>query len=349
MSTQASDQQLGQRFAQLLKARRPVELQKALNLLQDLMGVDVSLLPSIRLLASQPTFLRFLNTQPEDVPLPQRDALLVNAKEILAPAQITRIANFLDGYLGTNSPVSELTRASESQMPFKKKAAQKLAFPKVLTKASDELPTTVVEPFSRSAGTPANSSKASTEREGSKQQKPYALVLFVLVLSTGVVVLFRHPALCQPFALCSATESNKGKASSKDESEQNMEVLPDATRKPVIQGYRTSMKSRATTCWWQMIKGSKTLSPAPCYLSSGYNDDSDLVIMLVEKGNGLTREIVLNSNGFAEVTLDRRLYNGTWNIDKESDIWIDLSGGSFAFRLPINGQNSNTRENRRAN
>ncbi len=97
MSTQLSDQQLGQHFAQLLKARRPVELQKALNLLQDLMGDDVSLLPSIRLLASQPTFLRFLNTQPDDVPVPQRDALLVNAKEILAPAQITRIANFLDG------------------------------------------------------------------------------------------------------------------------------------------------------------------------------------------------------------------------------------------------------------
>ncbi len=87
-----------------------------------------------------------------------------------------------------------------------------------------------------------------------------------------------------------------------------------------------------------MTRGSKSLSPAACYVSSGYNDDGDLVIILVEKTNKLTREIVLDSNGVAEVTLDRRLYNGTWNIDEQSDVWIDVSGGSFAFRLEIDGQ-----------
>ena len=208
MSTQASDQQLGQRFAQLLKARRPVELQTALNLLQDLMGTDVSLLPSIRLLASQPTFLGFLNAQPAKVLLPQRDALLVNAKEILAPAQITRIANFLDGYLGSSSSVSELTPASEPQMPFKEKAPDP-SFPKVLSQPSDELPATVVDPFPTPSSPPSISNQPSAQRVGNKPPLPYGLLWVLIVTISGVVALFKVPALCEPFDLCSSSGSDK--------------------------------------------------------------------------------------------------------------------------------------------
>jgi len=219
MSTQASDQQLGQRFAQLLKTRRPVELQTALNLLQDLMGADVSLLPSIRLLASQPTFLGFLNAQPAKVLLPQRDALLVNAKEILAPAQITRIANFLDGYLGSSSSASELTPASDPQMPFKEKAAPDPSFPKVLTRPSDELPATVVDPFPTPSSPPGNSSQASAQSVGSKSSLPYSLLWVVVVTIAGVVALFKVPALCEPFDLCSSSGSDKEEQSEESEVE----------------------------------------------------------------------------------------------------------------------------------
>lgn len=209
MSTQASDQQLGGRFAQHLKTRRPVELQTALNLLQDLMGTDVSLLPSIRLLASQPTFLGFLNAKPEDISLPQRDALLVNAKEILAPAQITRIANFLDGYLGASNPASQSMPASEPQMPFKEKAAPEPSFPKVLSQPSDELPATLVDPFPAPSSPTSNSSKASAQRVGNKPSLPYGLLWVVLVAIAAVVALFKVPALCEPFELCSSGESDK--------------------------------------------------------------------------------------------------------------------------------------------
>lgn len=208
MSTQASDQQLGQRFAQLLKTRRPIELQTALNLLQDLMGADVSLLPSIRLLASQPTFLGFLNAQPAEVLLPQRDALLVNAKEILAPVQITRIANFLDGYLGASSTNSESIPTSEPQMPFKEKAAEP-SFPKVLNQSSDELPATVVDRFPSPSSPPSNNSQASAQRVGNKSSLPYGLLWVVLVAIAGVVALFKVPALCEPFELCSSSGSDK--------------------------------------------------------------------------------------------------------------------------------------------
>ena len=209
MSTQASDQQLGQRFAQLLKTRRPVELQTALNLLQDLMGADVSLLPSIRLLASQPTFLGFLNAQPAKVLLPQRDALLVNAKEILAPAQITRIANFLDGYLGSSSSASELTPVSEPQIPFKEKAAPDPSFPNVLSPPSEELPATVVEPFPTPSSPPSISNQPSAQRVGNKPPLPYGLLWVLIVTISVVVALFKVPALCEPFDLCSSSGSDK--------------------------------------------------------------------------------------------------------------------------------------------
>ncbi|KGG28602.1 MULTISPECIES: hypothetical protein [unclassified Prochlorococcus] len=219
MSTQASDQQLGQRFAQLLKTRRPVELKTALNLLQDLMGADISLLPSIRLLASQPTFLGFLNTQPAEVLLPQRDALLVNAKELLAPAQITRIANFLDGYLGANNPASQSTPASDPQMPFKDKAAPEPSFPKVLSQPSEELPATLVDPFPAPSSPPSNSNQASAQRVGNKPSLPYGLLWVVLVAIAAVVALLKVPALCEPFELCSSSGSDKEQQSEEIEVE----------------------------------------------------------------------------------------------------------------------------------
>ncbi len=142
MQTQASDRQLGQRFAKLLTKHRPIQLQTALNLLQDLMGADVSLLPSIRLLATQPTFLSFLNNPPDETMLPQRDALLVNINEILAPAQIKRIANFIDGYLDKSNYISDATRNNDPQMPF---SSDKPSFPNVLIRPTEELPATIVE------------------------------------------------------------------------------------------------------------------------------------------------------------------------------------------------------------
>ena len=198
MSQQASDHQLGQRFAKLLITRRPIELPAGLGLLQDLMGADVSLLPSIRLLASQPTFLKFINAKPSAVLLPQRDALLTTAHEILAPALLTRIANFLDGYLSFSSDQSASNPPSEPQMPFKGASRFEPSFPAVLSSSPDELPSTVIDQFA------AHSTQSSKE----KQARPLGVVLFVLaavaVVFAGAitVAVFKVPELCEPIGLC---------------------------------------------------------------------------------------------------------------------------------------------------
>ena len=154
MSQSATDHQLGQRFAQLVASRRPIELPIALSLLQDLMGADVSLLPSIRLLASQPTFLQFINAKSEAGLVPQRDELLTTAHEMLAPALVTRIASFLDGYLSAGSDQAQSTPPSEPQMPFKGASTPEPSFPAVLSKSTDELPSTVVDQFAKPLTSP---------------------------------------------------------------------------------------------------------------------------------------------------------------------------------------------------
>ncbi len=264
MSQSATDHQLGQRFAQLLKTRRPVELQTALNLLQDLMGADVSLLPSIRLLASQPTFLQFINAKPANVLLPQRDALLVNAKEILAPAQITRIANFLDGYLGASNPASQSSTkrmsdkkaskensnelspdelkavaggtggagmpppaggsgkpASEPQMPFKGASIPEPSFPAVLSKSSEELPSTVVDQFAKPSSSPAAKHSSSNQSGSDRIVVGLFIVLVVLTGLSSAYALFTVPALCEPLGLCSAEEekTEEQKEREKEDSE----------------------------------------------------------------------------------------------------------------------------------
>ena len=230
MSQQASDHQLGQRFAKLLITRRPIELPAGLGLLQDLMGADVSLLPSIRLLASQPIFLKFINAKPSAVLLPQRDALLATAREMLAPALLTRIANFLDGYLSFGSNQSASTPPSEPQMPFKGASRSEPSFPAVLSRSPDELPSTVIDQFA------AHSTQSSKE----KQARPLSVVLIVLaavaVVFAGAitVAVFKVPELCEPIGLC--PEEKEPESDQKEVLSTPSAKPPEATPPPSDEG-----------------------------------------------------------------------------------------------------------------
>lgn len=89
-----------------------------------------------------------------------------------------------------------------------------------------------------------------------------------------------------------------------------------------------------STCWWQMTWGAVNLNPATCYVSTISSKGKGVVFKLIEKGNGLVRTISLQPEKVSFVTLDGIRYEGTWDIDSESDVWIRVTGGSFAFRLP---------------
>ena len=164
MPQRSSDYQLGQLYAERLASRRPIEPSMALNILQDLMGADVSLLPSIRLLASQPTFFQLINAKPSEVLLPQRDALLTAAQEILAPALVKRITNFFDGYLNSGSDQSETPPFSEPQTQLKEDSPKGSSFPPVLGREAYELPKTVVAESNRSSDAQSTSKQISSPR-----------------------------------------------------------------------------------------------------------------------------------------------------------------------------------------
>ncbi len=221
MSQSATDHQLGQRFAQFAASRRPIELPTALSLLQDLMGADVSLLPSIRLLASQPTFLQFINAKSEAGLVPQRDELLTTAHEMLAPALATRIASFLDGYLSAGSDQAQSTPPSEPQMPFKGASTAEPSFPAVLSKSSEELPSTVVDQFAKPSSSPA-AKHSSSHQGGSDQQVLLLKIALVLVVGlAAAIALFTVPSLCEPLGLCSAEEkTEEQKEREKEDAEQ---------------------------------------------------------------------------------------------------------------------------------
>lgn len=95
-------------------------------------------------------------------------------------------------------------------------------------------------------------------------------------------------------------------------------------------------KAGLSTCWWQMEWGADRLKPAPCYVSSRYNSKGHLVFDVVEKNGGYERVVVLWQDKVAEVILLGKVYEGVWDIDSDQDIWVRVSGGSFAFRLPSN-------------
>ena len=95
-----------------------------------------------------------------------------------------------------------------------------------------------------------------------------------------------------------------------------------------------SVSGSESTCWWQMTWGATVLKPAPCYVSTLSSKGNGIIFNLIEKGNGLVRTISLEPGKVSYVTLDGIRYRGTWEIDSESDVWIRVTGGSFAFRLP---------------
>ena len=247
MSQQATDHQLGQRFAQLLVTYRPIELATAISLLQDLMGVDVSLLPSIRLLASQPSFLQLVNAKPSAVLLPQRDALLTTAREMLAPALVTRIANFLDGYLSSSSEHSVSTPSSEPAMPFKGASASEPSFPAVLSRASEELPSTVVDQFAAHSNSADKGNPPSAQSGAAKQSRPFALVLIVVAVIAAVVAAFQIPALCEPLGLCPAKENDQETKSEKDKSTKEADKTPNTQSSPSNQAPKNQPAPSAPT------------------------------------------------------------------------------------------------------
>ncbi len=212
MALQDADCQLGKSFAKHLEKRCPVQLHIALGILKDLMGADVSLFPSLRLLASQPIFLQFINATPGTRLAPQRDQLLTAAQENLAPPIVERIRNFLDGYMEVCHSQEEAKVDKENTKP---------SFPSVLNLNSEDLPSTVLDHPDTRTKEPAKVNHISDAQRRRKQHTNVGLVLFLLALCAAIIGLIKIPNLCQTFGICSSEEPEKTNSIEKNNDSMN--------------------------------------------------------------------------------------------------------------------------------
>lgn len=223
MGLNDSDVELGRRLASSLDGRRPVALPMVMGILEDLMAADVSLLPALQILAGQPIFLKFINSPPDALLLPLKDSLIAAAQDTLAGPLVSRVESFLSGYLGVGAPARQVGVAAEpsrSRASFRSLVqAGEAGFPATqiadygASEAQSEtpLPTLLSNPADQHPLQPsAGQGSAPADRGNNVSswlQSIPAWSALPLVAVVAWVVLFKVPAVCNAFDLC--TEASK--------------------------------------------------------------------------------------------------------------------------------------------
>lgn len=211
MSSTSSRQQyledacLGKKLQDYVSGCIPIDISKALNILQDLMGNDPSLLPAVRLISSQPIFLQFLNTQKGSFKPTQIDAILQEASLMLAPSIIERLKWFLEGFAG-------LTRTA-SVLPIR---------PNQRYESSVNEPITVIAESTLYSPAPANANRIANLH----------FYWQILVAVLGIILLlglFRSPLMCKLLNICSTVEKTIDTKKSVD-NDKNLRPKPSTVK-----------------------------------------------------------------------------------------------------------------------
>ena len=211
MSSTSSRQQyledacLGKKLQEYVSGYIPIDISKALNILQDLMGNDPSLLPAVRLISSQPIFIQFLNTQKGSFKPTQIDAILQEASLMLAPSIIERLKWFLEGYAG-------ITRTA-SVLPIK---------PNQRYESSVNEPITVIAESTLYSPAPANANRIANLH----------FYWQILVAVLGIILLlglFRSPLRCKWLNICSTADKTSDYKKSVD-NDKNLPPKPPTVK-----------------------------------------------------------------------------------------------------------------------
>ena len=88
-----------------------------------------------------------------------------------------------------------------------------------------------------------------------------------------------------------------------------------------------------STCQFQTQRSSNELTGFQCTANSRVNANGNTVYDVIEP-NSLRRAIVLWDDYSEKVLLKEQRYEGNWQVNQESDIYIELPQGSIAFRRP---------------
>ena len=102
--------------------------------------------------------------------------------------------------------------------------------------------------------------------------------------------------------------------------------------KPLANPLRARAATSEHTCWFQMQRGGRLIGNR-CRVTQRVNDNGDRVFDVIEP-SGIKRAVVLWERDEVEVFLAGQRYTGSWLIDDDGDVRINLPGGTFAFTPP---------------
>lgn len=92
------------------------------------------------------------------------------------------------------------------------------------------------------------------------------------------------------------------------------------------------VQARPTTCWFQQVTDAPKAPASYCDVTKTGEHRSGLFRLTTD---GVTRIIYLERGGYAMVSLSGKLYTARWKYDKEGDVMLTFSDGSwFAFKMP---------------
>ena len=230
----SSDYALGQSFCDLVRRISPDGQQKLIALLNDLVGSDDELISAFRMLFSNPIFVSSFLSQSPLGPA-ELSSLNVISKKSLSLALSTRVDEFVRGYFESVNGKASRSSASQSNFPSQQVSVQSQPVMPASLASSRQSPE---EATVFANDDDFNKSQINDQRPRvpiyaqSKQSKsiPIKAILIILVLAFSGFAAFKIKAICEPFGLCSADESNKD--SKEKESDQKPDMNDTSNQKP---------------------------------------------------------------------------------------------------------------------
>jgi hypothetical protein len=227
----SADVDFGKRLGQALCDRPGLDVQQILNVASDLMGEHDSLLPALRVLATQPCLMALLRASGTPAARPQFDAVLAFARQTLAPAIVLRLEQVLSAASGlpvssgydppqsvTNqgSPLPVTLQGSPAPISSGLSTCSGTVMASGCTPLAAE-PCTVITSELRPVATPASSmsavsppsSPASASGVGASLLPLVKPLLLTVVVLFGCYGLLRSPWMCELFDLCSDSDQPK--------------------------------------------------------------------------------------------------------------------------------------------
>lgn len=243
----SADVDFGKRLGQALCVRPSLDVQQILNVASDLMGEYDSLLPALKVLATQPSLLALFRAAGTPAARPQFDAVLAFARETLAPAMVFRLEQVLCAASGLplsteysaempvtvqGPPVPVTVHATQLPVPLRTPDDQ---IPTGLSISSDTVIARGFVPLAAEPGTvitselrpSATQAPSVSEVAASSTPTPASGVfgylrtlckplLLVLVLLFGFYGLLRSPWICESFDLCGTSDETQAEENALD-------------------------------------------------------------------------------------------------------------------------------------